>query len=332
MNANESALLEIDSLSVQFAFRRNLFGKAVRPLRAVDNVCLSIPAGRTLGLVGESGCGKSTMARALMGLTAIHHGHVRFNGQDITGLSPRDRARARIAMQIVFQDPQSSLDPRMVTWQVITEPLLVAGKGSPSQRRSAAKRLAEQVGIAGTDLDRYPHEFSGGQRQRIAIARALSAEPRFLVLDEPTSALDLSVQAQILNLLVELQDQLKLTYLFISHNLAVIRHLADEVAVMFQGKVIESGLAGAVLDQPQHPYTQRLVGSTLSMIQGARPAESDLSTLDLGARNTDAGCQYRLACREALPACLNDQTLAPIPGGAQGHSVRCRLRTGTPNP
>jgi ABC-type glutathione transport system ATPase component len=244
-------LLALDQVSVRYASRRSA---------AVDGVTLSIAAGRTLGIVGESGCGKSTLAKAVMGLVPVSAGSMHFQGQDITRMTPRRRLQAGIALQIVFQDPQSSLDPRMRVRDLITEPLLIAGRTTVG----VAEGLADQVGLPRDALGSRPHEFSGGQRQRIAIARALAAGPQLLVLDEPTSALDLSVQAQILNLLLDLQREHGFGYLFISHDMAVVRHLADDVAVMFRGRVVEQGVAAEVLDAPRHEYTQELMRSALS--------------------------------------------------------------------
>jgi ABC-type glutathione transport system ATPase component len=244
-------LLALDQVSVHYASRRTA---------AVEGVTLSIAEGRTLGLIGESGCGKSTLAKAVMGLTPVSAGSLHFLGQDITRMTPRRRLQARIGMQIVFQDPQSSLDPRMRVRDLITEPLVIAGK----PMEGVAERLVDHVGLPRDALGNLPHEFSGGQRQRIAIARALAASPQLLVLDEPTSALDLSVQAQILNLLLDLQREHGFGYLFISHDMAVVRHLADDIAVMFRGRIVEQGATAEVLDAPQHEYTKELMRSAMS--------------------------------------------------------------------
>jgi peptide/nickel transport system ATP-binding protein len=244
-------LLALDQVSVRYASRKSA---------AVEGVTLSIDAGRTLGIVGESGCGKSTLAKAVMGLAPVSAGSLRFLGQDITHMTPRRRLQARIGMQIVFQDPQSSLDPRMRVRDLITEPLLIAGRSSAG----VAESMATQVGLPPDALGSRPHEFSGGQRQRIAIARALAASPHLVVLDEPTSALDLSVQAQILNLLLDLQREHGFGYLFISHDMAVVRHLADDVAVMYRGQIVEQGAAAEVLDAPRHDYSQALMRSPMS--------------------------------------------------------------------
>ena len=244
-------LLAIDGLSVRYPGRTE---------PTVKQVSLQVDSGRTVGVVGESGCGKSTLAKAVLGLAPISAGTLHLGGRDITRLGPRQRLAAGLAMQIVFQDPQSSLDPRMRVRDLITEPLVIAGRPSAG----VAESLADQVGLPRDALGSRPHEFSGGQRQRIAIARALAAGPQLLVLDEPTSALDLSVQAQILNLLMDLQREHGFGYLFISHDMAVVRHLADDVAVMFRGRIVEQGSAAEVLDAPRHVYSQELMRSAMS--------------------------------------------------------------------
>jgi ABC-type glutathione transport system ATPase component len=253
-------LLEVDAVSVRHR---------ARTAPTVSEVSLSIAPGRTLGIVGESGCGKSTLARALLGLLPIHAGTLRWQGRDITRLRPRQRLRAGVGMQIVFQDPNGSLDPRPNAHDLIVEPLVIAGRPTAG----VAQALAERVGLPADALSRRAHQFSGGQRQRIAIARALASAPQLVILDEPTSALDLSVQAQILNLLLELQREQQLAYLFISHDLAVVRHMADDVAVMQRGRVVEYGPAAQVLHAPRHAYTAELLASSLSG-QAAPPVEA----------------------------------------------------------
>jgi ABC-type glutathione transport system ATPase component len=244
-------LLALDNVAVRYATRLTA---------AVEGISLAIEPRRTLGVVGESGCGKSTLAKAVMGLVPVTAGSLRFDGTDITRMTPRQRLHSGIAMQIVFQDPQSSLDPRMRVRELITEPLRIAGRATAG----VAEALAGQVGLPRDALASRPHEFSGGQRQRIAIARALAARPRLLVLDEPTSALDLSVQAQILNLVLDLQREHGFAYLFISHDMAVVRHLADTVAVMHRGRIVEQGNTAEVLDAPRHAYTQELMHSAMA--------------------------------------------------------------------
>ncbi len=253
-------LLEVDALTVRHR---------ARSAPTVTGVSLSIAAGKTLGIVGESGCGKSTLARALLGLLPIQAGTLRWQGRDITRLRPRQRLQGGIGMQIVFQDPNGSLDPRPSAHDLIVEPLVVAGRPTAG----VAQALAARAGLPADALPRRAHQFSGGQRQRIAIARALAGAPQLLILDEPTSALDLSVQAQILNLLLELQREQHLAYLFISHDLAVVRHMADDVAVMQRGRIVECGPAAQVLHAPRHAYTAELLASSLSGPASA-PVES----------------------------------------------------------
>jgi peptide/nickel transport system ATP-binding protein len=272
-------------------------------------------------VVGESGCGKTTLGQAVMRLTRPTAGQVLFEGTDIWTASGEALARLRRRFQIVFQDPQSSLDPRMPVGSIIAEPLAVVERQSAAARQARVRQLAEQVGLRPELLARYPHEFSGGQRQRIAIARALALEPSLLVLDEPTSALDVSVQAQILNLLAELQRRLHLTYLFISHNVAVIRHIADRVAVMYLGQIVELGPASEVLECPAHPYTRALLAAVPKLDAGAA-LEAPLRNTELPSnRRLPTGCFFRERCPFAVAACEKPQALRPLGGTAR--SVRC---------
>ncbi|MFJ4254363.1 ATP-binding cassette domain-containing protein [Microbacterium sp. NPDC090003] len=236
------------------------FGHGDNVMTALDDVSLTVPRGETLGLVGESGSGKSTLARAILLMRKPTLGTIEFDGADVTGIRGRALRTHRRRIQMVFQDPNDSLDPRFTVARSIAEPLLAAGIGQKERRRRIADSL-DRVGLPMDSAGRYPHEFSGGQRQRIAIARAMAAEPEFVVLDEPTSALDVSVQAQVLNLLVQLQKDTGVTYLFITHNLSVVHHIAHRVAVMHQGRVVEEGTGEQVMNAPQHPYTQKLLES-----------------------------------------------------------------------
>jgi len=242
---------------------RNLtqrFGHGSGAFAALDDVSVDVPRGRTLGLVGESGSGKSTLARAILLMRRPTAGAIEFDGEDVTGLRGAALRRHRQRVQMVFQDPNDSLDPRFTVGRSVAEPLVAAGVG-PRGRRERVIEALERVGIPSEAVHRFPHEFSGGQRQRIAIARAMAAEPEFIVLDEPTSALDVSVQAQVLNLLIGLQDQTGVTYLFITHNLAVVHHIAHRVAVMHAGRVVEEGTGEQIMNAPEHPYTQGLLAS-----------------------------------------------------------------------
>ena len=252
---NKPPLLNIRDLEI-------LFQKGKEKIHAVQGVTLAIERGRTLGIVGESGSGKSTLARAVMQLVPIRSGSITFDGLDLGRISKSKLRKLRSQMQMVFQDPGGSLNEYMRVGRIITEPLLIHGLGTRNERKTQSKELLVKVGLKEEDASRFPHEFSGGQKQRIAIARAIALKPTFLVCDEPTSALDVSVQATILNLLSDLRDSLELTILFISHDLAVIHHFCDEVAVMSNGKIVEHGLVDQVVHSPKHEVTKKLVSST----------------------------------------------------------------------
>lgn len=255
-------LLEVENLHVRFVVQRSFWGRPTRHHAAVDGVSLQVREGECFGVVGESGSGKSTLAQALLGLVAVQDGRVTYRGRDLLTQSRTDPLRREV--QVVFQDPKSSLDPLMPVWQLITQGLQIQGK-SRASRMDAAAALLNDVGLPVDKLSARVHAFSGGQRQRIAIARALSTRPRLLILDEPTSALDVSVQAQILNLLLDLQQRLGLSYLFVSHDLAVIRHMCHRLAVMRQGRIVEAGDTEDVMSRPTHAYTQGLLAAMPSV-------------------------------------------------------------------
>ncbi|HJS37932.1 MAG TPA: ATP-binding cassette domain-containing protein, partial [Burkholderiales bacterium] len=256
------ALLEVQDLKVHFPIRRGVLRRTVGHVKAVDGVSLAVAEGRTLALVGESGSGKTTVGKAILQLIRPTAGSVRYEGAELSGLGRGAMQRYRAAMQIVFQDPYASLNPRMRVAEILAEGMKSLGVGSDDAERALRiDALLEQVGLPAAAKGRYPHEFSGGQRQRIAIARALAVQPKLIVCDEPTSALDVSVQAQILNLLRDLQERLGLAYLFITHNLAVVEYLAHEVAVMTGGRIVEQGPAAEVLRAPRHPYTKTLLAA-----------------------------------------------------------------------
>jgi oligopeptide/dipeptide ABC transporter ATP-binding protein len=255
-------LLEVRDLHKHFEVGSpGLFGGKQEILRAVDGVSFELGRGETLGLVGESGCGKSTCARTLVGLYPPTSGQVLYEGEEISGLSHRDRAPFRRKIQMIFQDPYASLDPRQTVSSILTEPLRIHRLARPRQRRLRAMQLLDAVGLNPRHIHRFPHEFSGGQRQRIGIARALALEPDLIICDEPVSALDVSIQAQVVNLLGELQARFNLAYLFIAHDLAVVRHICDRVAVMYLGKVVEIAERDALFDDPRHPYTRALLSA-----------------------------------------------------------------------
>ncbi|HHE5697260.1 TPA: oligopeptide/dipeptide ABC transporter ATP-binding protein [Citrobacter amalonaticus] len=300
-------LLALEDVHVDFPAKKNWLGRVTERVHALNGMDLQIRRGETLGIVGESGCGKSTLAQLLMGMLKPSQGQYQ---QD----------SASTEMQMVFQDPLSSLDPRLPVWRIITEPVWIHKRSSERERRALAAALASQVGIRPEYLDRLPHAFSGGQRQRIAIARALSSEPDVIVLDEPTSALDISVQAQILNLLVALQASRNLTYILISHNVSVVRHMSDRVAVMYLGQIVELGDTAQVLTTPAHPYTRLLLDSVPKT--GAPLAEELVirKTELPGNRVLPVGCFFRERCPLAGSGCENRQALRRLDSGID---VRC---------
>ena len=295
-----SALLEASGLAKTYAVPRTAFQPA-RRLTAVAHVDLALVAGGTLGLVGESGCGKSTLARLLLRLTPVSAGRIVFDGQDITTLGEGALRPLRRRLQLVHQNPSAALDPRLTAAQAIAEPLVIQRLASGRDLRDRVAQLLSEVGLGPEFLRRYPHELSGGQKQRVCIARALAPEPQVLVLDEPTSALDVSVQAQMLDMLAELRSRRGLAYLFISHNLAVVRQVCAEVAVMYLGRIVEQGSAEQVFSAPRHPYTQALLASvprlTGGPVQAATPGEPP------NPAAVPAGCPFHPRCRRAEPSC-----------------------------
>ncbi len=311
-------LLQVEGLKVYFPVRRGFIQRTVGHVRAVDDVSLDIRAGRTLALVGESGCGKTTVGKALLRLIDPTAGHVALGGETIT---EKNVATLRRQAQMVFQDPFSSLNPRMRVSDILLEGMDALGVGAAGQRRDAVAQLLRQVGLPDDAGGRYPHAFSGGQRQRIAIARALAVSPRLVICDEPTSALDVSVQAQILNLLKDLQNELGLAYLFITHNLAVVEYLAHEVAVMYLGRIVEHGSAADVLRAPRHPYTRALVSAVPSIEPQAGDGIIRLAGDQPSPLNPPAGCHFHPRCPQASEACR--QTYPGRTDLGSGHWVRC---------
>jgi oligopeptide/dipeptide ABC transporter ATP-binding protein len=293
-------LLETTGLAKTYALPRTAFQPA-RKLTAVAHVDLSLAPGATLGLVGESGCGKSTLARLLLRLTPVSAGRIVFNGQDITALPESSLRPLRRQLQLVHQNPSAALDPRLTAAAAVAEPLVIQRLASGSELEDRVAQLFAEVGLGSEFLRRYPHELSGGQKQRVCIARALAPEPQLLVLDEPTSALDVSVQAQMLDMLTELRARRGLTYLFISHNLAVVRQVCAEVAVMYLGRIVEQGTAEQVLGAPRHPYTQALLASVPRLHAGTVPPATPSEPPN--PANLPPGCTFHPRCRRAEPAC-----------------------------
>ncbi|MEU4226697.1 ABC transporter ATP-binding protein [Nonomuraea sp. NPDC026600] len=290
------AVLEVRDLRVDVGSRRRGLFHREPPVYAVDSVSLSVHAGRTLGLVGESGCGKSTLSRSIVGINRVAGGSILVDGADVSAMGEEDLTRVRSSVQYLFQDPYASLNPRRTIRQSLAEALAFRGIGGRA-REEAARSLMTQVGLRAEHLDRYPHAFSGGQRQRIGIARALARQPRTLILDEPVSALDMSIQAQIINLLEKLQNELGLGYLFIAHDLSVVRHLSDTVAVMYLGRIVEYGDAAEVYGNPQHPYTAALLSSSPIPAVSARSRERIILPGDLPSpANPPTGCRFRTRC------------------------------------
>lgn len=315
-------LLEIKDVFKWFPIRGGIISRTVGYVRAVDGVSFGIKRGETLGLVGESGSGKTTLGRVILRLTDATKGEIIFNGIKITNKKGRELRETRRKMQMVFQDPYASLDPRQQVKSILTEPMKIHHvTRSRAEAGLEAARLTSTVGLNPDHLTRFPHEFSGGQRQRIAVARALAVKPEFVLLDEPTSSLDVSVQAQILNLLKKLQKEFDLTYLFISHNLSVIKHMCDRVAVMYLGRIVEIADSDEIFNNPKHPYTYAL----LSAIPNPNPEEKSKRVLLEGdvpsPVNIPSGCRFRTRCRYATKKCSDE--FPPLVEISPGHTIEC---------
>lgn len=331
MPDSNSPLLSVQDLKVQFPFSRGSFLNPVRGvIRAVDGMSFDVGEGETLALVGESGCGKSTTARAIINLVHPTSGKVILNGTDISGLNDREMMPYRRVVQMVFQDPFASLNPRMTVGNIIGEPLVVHGLAKGKDRKLEVLRLMDLVGLNPRFLNRYPHEFSGGQRQRIGIARALAVQPKLILCDEPVSALDVSIQAQIVNLLMDLQQQLGLSYLFIAHDLSVVRHIATRVGVMYLGRLVELGPSASVYSNPTHPYTEALLSAVpvpnpeLAASQTRIHLEGEVPTPD----QEHIGCSFADRCRHVTEECRANRPIhepVPVEIGQPnaGHTAAC---------
>ena len=309
-----AALLEVEHLKKYFRVSGD------RQLHAVDDITFTLEAGKTLGVVGESGCGKTTLGRTILHLSDPTEGVIRFEGEDISNPSKRDLARLRENMQIIFQDPYSSLDPRMSVSQSIAEPLILQGKMSKEEIREETMSLMKVVGLAEDYENAYPHELDGGRRQRIVIARALALKPKFIVCDEPVSALDVSIQAQIINLMLDLQEQRNIAYMFVTHDLSVVKYISDDIMVMYMGNMVEKAPADRLFENPMHPYTQALLSAIPVPSIHNRKERIIMRGEITSPINPKPGCRFAARCRYASEACAQAQVLEEV---EPNHFVAC---------
>ena len=316
-------LLRVRNLKKYFPIRKGVFSRVVAQVKAVDDVSFHIDRGETLGLVGESGCGKTTLGRAILRLIEPSAGEVAFDGVDVLSLKGAAMRRMRRRMQIIFQDPYSSLNPRMTVLDIVGEALHVHGIARGREREERVKQLLERVGLASRYVNRYPHEFSGGQRQRIGVARALALNPSFIVADEAVSALDVSIQAQVINLLVDLREEFGLSYLFIAHDLSVVRHISDRIAVMYLGEIVETAGSDDLFDRPLHPYTEALL-SAVPVADPTRERSRIVLTGDVPTPiDPPSGCHFHPRCPLVEKICSE---VAPgVTDAENGHTFRCHV-------
>ncbi|MFZ2446124.1 MAG: oligopeptide/dipeptide ABC transporter ATP-binding protein [Syntrophobacteraceae bacterium] len=317
---NRAELLRVRSVKKHYAITRGLFRREIGTVKAVDGVDLDINRGETLGLVGESGCGKSTLGRVILGIEPPTEGEIVFDGQDISKLEGDGLHRLRRRMQIIFQDPYSSLNPRQTVGRIIGEGLVIHGIGTTAERAERVRKIMEVVGLRPEQIHRYPHEFSGGQRQRIGIARALALHPELVICDEPLSALDVSIQAQVINLLQDLQEEFHLTYLFISHDLSVVRHISDRVAVMYLGQLVELAETEELFKNPYHPYTRALLNA-IPVMDPDRSRERGKNGIEAESPALPEFCLFKTRCPQSRPECGSEPP--KLIECAPGHWVKC---------
>lgn len=316
-------LLEVKHLKKYYPIKGGLLGRDIGQVKAVDDISFTVKKGETLGLVGESGCGKSTAGRSLLRLIEPTEGQVLFEGKDVTAMGKEQLRKIRRDMQIVFQDPFASLNPRHTVERILEEPMIIHGIGNSKERKQRVLQLLEVVGLSSYHAKRYPHQFSGGQRQRIGIARALAVNPKLIVADEPVSALDVSIQSQVLNLMQDLQKEFQLTYIFIAHDLSVVKHISDRVGVMYLGRIVELTEKDRLYDHPKHPYTQALLSAVPIPDPDVKKERVILQGDVPSPANAPKGCAFHTRCPVAMDICKSDRPAFKDQG--EGHFVACHL-------